>query len=273
MSKIVNVGLVQMNSKLGNVEENVKKAVNFIKQASYKKADIVCLPELFATGYNLDILKNQTNILGENYYDFILKNISEAAKKYKVFVIAPFAEVRGIKGVLYNSAVLFDDEGNVLGSYAKTHLCGSEKLYYRKGSDYKVFNTKLGKIGIIICYDAGFPEACRILALEGADMIFIPAAWRIQDEYMWDLNLAQRALENVLFTIGVNRVGIEGDLHLFGKSKVCAPNSSVIKELPKDLEEVEVVGIDLNDLSKFRSEIPYLRDRNPLIYKKIVEEY
>ena len=135
--------------------------------------------------------------------------------------------------------------------------------------DIKLQNKSI-KISIMICYDAGFPESCRSLALQGAEIVFCPAAWRIQDVDMWDLNLSQRALENLLFVVGVNRFGHEGDLELFGKSKICNPRGRVLKELPMDRESVEVFEIDLMDVECFRIEIPYLRDRKPLRDRKSV---
>ncbi|MDD3840025.1 MAG: carbon-nitrogen hydrolase [Clostridia bacterium] len=271
LARKVNIGIAQMESKLGDVKYNTGRAVELITEAADKGADIVCLPELFSTGYNLSILKERIAELGLKYFDYTFSEISNAAKQNKVFVIAPFAEKRDLPGVLFNSAIVFDDGGNMIGSFAKSHLWALDRLYFKEGSSYDIFDTKFGKLGIIICYDAGFPEACRTLCLKGAEIVFIPAAWRIQDEDMWDLNVSQRALENILFTVGVNRVGMEGDLHLFGKSKVCNPRGTIIAELPKDKEMVEVVTIDLDDIDKFRTEISYLRDRKPFIYDELVK--
>lgn len=271
MTRKVKIGLLQMESKIKDVEYNIKKAGELIKKAKEKGADIVCLPELFATGYNLEILKEDGVKLGVEYYKEITEKMSMYARENSLYLIAPYGEVRELPGVLYNSAVFFDRKGEKIGSFAKSHLWALERFYYKEGSEYPVFDTDIGKIGIIICYDAGFPEAARTLCLKGAEIIFIPAAWRILDEDMWDLNISQRALENTLFTVGVNRTGFEGDLHLFGKSKVCNPRGTVIHEMPKDKECVDVVEIDLDELIKFRNQIPYLKDRRPMIYDKLVE--
>lgn len=271
MSRKVNIGIIQMESKLGDVKHNVNKAVKYIKEAAEKGANIVCLPELFTTGYNLEILKDRIVELGLEYYDFIMEELSKAAKENKVYVIGGFGEKRDLEGILYNSAVLFDDNGEVVGSFAKSHLWALERFYFREGNEYPVFETKYGKIGIMICYDAGFPESCRSLCLNGAEIVFIPSAWRIQDEDMWDLNNSQRALENILFTVGVNRVGMEENLHLFGKSKICNPRGTIIAELPKDKESIVVKSIDLEDIDKFRNTITYLKDRKPSIYNRVIE--
>lgn len=267
VSKSVNIGIVQFAAKVGQVEDNVNKAVDAIKMAAAKGANIVCLPELFSTGYNFDILGEQMGLLSLEYYDYTFEKMSKAAKDNQIYLIAPFSEKRDLEGILYNSAVVFDDQGQCIGSFAKTHLWAKERLYFREGSDYPVFDTKYGRFGIAICYDIGFPETCRSLCLNGAEFVFMPSAWRIQDKDMWDLNVPQRALENLFFTIGVNRVGFEGDLHLFGNSKVCNPRGRIIAELPQDGEAVEVVTIDLDEINKFRTQISYLRDRKPDIYK------
>lgn len=271
MKKNVNIGIIQFESELGEVEANVEKAVSLIEDAAKKGANIVCLPELFSTGYNLNILKEKSAELSIEYYDYTMEKMAKAAKENNVYLLASFGEIREMPGIVYNSTILFDDNGDKVGSFAKSHLWALDRLYFKEGSNYPVFDTKYGKIGIVICYDVGFPESVRNLCLNGAEIVFIPSAWRIQDEDMWDLNIPQRALENILFTVGVNRVGIEDDLHLFGKSKVCNPRGKVISELPIDKEVVEVVSIDLNDINKFRTEISYLRDRKPQIYGKLTE--
>lgn len=271
MSKEVNIGIIQFEAKLADVEHNVEKAVDMIKEAADKGANIVCLPELFSTGYNLRILKEKSAELSIEYYDYTMKRMSEAAKENEVYLLASFGEIRDMPGIVYNSTILFDDQGNEQGSFAKSHLWALDRLYFKEESDYPVFDTKYGKIGVVICYDVGFPESVRSLCLEGAEIVFVPSAWRIQDEDMWDLNLPQRALENILFTVGVNRVGKEEDLHMFGKSKVCDPRGKVIAELPMDEEVVEVITIDLDEINKYRTEISYLRDRKPQIYGKLCE--
>lgn len=271
MSREVNIGLIQFESKLGKVEENVEKAVKMIKEAAEKGANIVCLPELFSTGYNLNILGEDIAKMSIEYYDFTVEEMSKAAKENKVYVLASFGEIREMPGIVYNSTLVFDDEGNNIGSFAKSHLWALDRLYFKEGSDYPVFETKYGKIGVAICYDIGFPESIRSLCLKGAEIVFVPAAWRIQDLDMWNLNLPQRALENILFTVGVNRVGFEDDLHLFGKGMVCNPRGHVIANLPQDKELVEVVTIDLDDIDKYRTEISYLRDRKPEIYNELVK--
>jgi|SRR5690625_1800403 len=271
MSRQVNIGMIQMKAALGNVQENLQKSARLIEKAAKKGSQIVCLPELFSTGYHLHHLGEKTNELGLEYFHESVAFLSKVARDNKVYIIAPMAEEREVKGVLYNSALVFNDEGELEGSYAKSHLWAREGYHFREGTDFPVFDTKYGKIGIAICYDAGFPEVARILNLKGAEMIFVPAAWRIEDMDMWDLNLPQRALENILFTIGVNHVLDEHGLNLFGKSKICNPRGKIIEELPMDQETVSNTTIDLNELDKYRTEIHYLKDRKPFLYDELMK--
>lgn len=271
MERMVNIGLLQFKAKLGDVKYNVEHAVEMIEKAAKGGAQIVCLPELFATGYNLQILEEKTLTLGFEYFEYIKEEMSKAAKMNQVYVIAPTVEIRDMAQIGYNSALMFSDEGELMGSFAKSHVWALEGVYFREGNEYPVFETKYGKVGIMICYDSGFPEACRSLTLNGAEIVFIPSAWRIEDMDMWDLNVPQRALENLLFTVGVNMVSNDENLQLFGKSKVCNPRGTIVKELPMNQESCTVVSIDLNDVRKYRDEIPYLRDRKPGIYGKVTE--
>lgn len=272
MSNKVSIGLIQMNSGRGEVEANIEKAEKMIAEAAEKGSNIICLPELFSTGHHLATLKEKTNELGMKYFEETVRSMSNAAKEHSVYIIAPFVEERELTGVAYNSALFFDKDGSLTGSMAKTHMWALERFYFKEGSEFPIFETEFGKIGIAICYDAGFPEVSRSLCLQGADIIFVPSAWRIEDEDMWDLNLPQRALENILFTVGVNAVYKDEDLNLFGKSKVCNPRGKVLKELPKNEEMVEVVEIDMDDLVKYRTDISYLRDRKPEIYHHLTDK-
>lgn len=268
----VKIGIVQFQSKLGDVVFNVKKACGMIEDAAKKGADIVCLPELFATGYDLNALKEKIIDLSVEYFQYIKDEMGKCAASNHVYLIAPFGEIRNLPGIVYNSALVFDDSGNYIGSFAKSHLWALERLYFKEGNDYPVFDTKFGKIGILICYDAGFPEPSRIMCLKGAEIVFYPSAWRVQDEDMWDLNLRQRALENSYFTCGVNRYDPSESTLLFGKSKICSPRGNVVYELPKNEEAAGVFEIDLNDVQKNRDETPYLRDRKPKIYGFILND-
>ncbi len=265
MGKKVKVAMAQMTSKLGDIEYNLKKAEDFIKQAAAKGADIICFPELFATGYNMNILKDNIIDLSRKYYQIIFNRMSQLAKNNQIYLITSFVELIDDEKP-YITAIIFDRDGRKVGSFYKTHLFNLEKKYFEKGREYPVFDVDFGKVGILICYDIGFPEAARTLCLKGAEIIFVPSAWRIQDENAWMLNIPSRALENQLFTVGVNRSGREGDLHLFGRSMVCNPMGEIVFQMDYDDDKVSIYDIDLDEIKKSRK-WGYLKDRRPEIYQ------
>jgi predicted amidohydrolase len=271
MDKKVKIGIVQFESKLGDVEFNINKAVGMIEELASQGADIVCLPELFATGYDLIELKDSILDLSVEYYEIIKKAMSESAKKNEIYLIAPFGEIKKGKTGVYNSAFVFDEDGNCMGSYAKSHLWGMEKSFFEEGNNLPVFETRFGKIGILICYDAGFPEPSRVMCLKGAEILFYPAAWREEEEDVWELNIRQRALENVIFTCGVNRFDPSNKTKLFGGSKISNPRGRIIHDLPRNEEATGVFEINLDEIGYYRNEINYLGDRKPFMYKKIID--
>lgn len=186
-------------------------------------------------------------------------------------MVAPIALYHDdLPGVPFNSAVLIDREGNVAGVYDKQHLWALERFYFRGGNGTPVFQTDFGTIGIMICYDMGYPEVARMLALQGAQIVLGPSAWCEPDHDVWDINVPARALENTVFLCAVNRYGKEQDLYMGGHSKVCDPRGRVIAELTDEGEGVLNVDIDLADVVSNRQTSPYLRDRRPELYGKVL---
>ena len=271
MSNIVKIALVQFESFINEPEKNAQKACAQVGEAAQNGAKIVCFPELFSTGYQLDLIGPHLPRTAETLEGNTITSLRRAAKENGVYVIAPIALEREMKGVPYNTAVVIDDQGEIMGTYDKHHPCFTEGCYFRAGTEFPVFETKYGKIGIIICYDMGFCEPARILALKGAEIIFCPSAWRVQDEDIWDLNIPQRALENQLFLAAVNRYGHEGELYMFGGSKVADARGRIIAKSTKAAEEIIYAECDLDTSSIERQNLGYLRNRRPGNYREIIE--
>lgn len=257
----VKLSLVQFDSKMKDVNYNVKKAIKYIEKAGKNKSDLIVFPELFTTGYNVNIIKTDYYDLAEGIDGITIKTLSNVAKENNINIVAPIALKKEVYGVIYNSAVVIDRNGIVLGSYSKTHLWAGDMYYFRSGDEYPVFNLDFGKIGIMICYDGGFPEVSRILALNGAELILCPSAFPIWDKDMWDIYFKARSLENVCFVAGINRVGKEDDLDMFGNNKVCNPRGKVLLEGKMKVEEMQNIEINLDEVEKYRKVIPYLKDR------------
>ena len=271
MKATINLALIQFESILGDPKANRQKAETMIREAAGNGAELICLPELYTTGYNLDIIGPQITQLAENIDGPTVAGLRQLAKELKVHIVAPLAlnleddpEVRP-----FNSAVFIDDEGQILGVYSKCHLFETERMYFQPGQELPVYNTKLGKIGIMICFDAGFPEVTRILQMKGAELILCPSAWRIQDMGVWHLNMPQRAQENSCYLAAVNRYGHEGSLYMGGYSIVCGPEGDIIKELTEEKEDILYCTISGQRLADFRADGgPYIPYRRPELYER-----
>ncbi|ADQ13783.1 Nitrilase/cyanide hydratase and apolipoprotein N-acyltransferase [Halanaerobium hydrogeniformans] len=251
------LALVQLKCELGNLKYNKDKILEHLGNAKAEGADIVCLPELATTGYNLELMGNDIYDLSVGLDDDYLKYFCNFAKEQKINIILPLS-LKEENGDIYNTALVINRQGEIIGRYDKAHLFLHEKRFYNSGESYHIFELEGVKFGIIICYDLGFPEAARKMALQGAKILFVPSAWRIQDIGIWDLNTRQRALENNLFLCGVNRVGSEEDLYLFGGSRVVNPHGQITASASQGNEEVLITEIDLEEVEKARDYYQYL---------------
>ena len=271
MKSTISLALIQFESILGDPKANRRKAEAMIREAAENGAELICLPEMYTTGYNLDIIGPQITQLAENIDGPTVTDLQQLAKELKIHIVAPLAlnleddpEARP-----FNSAVFIGDEGQILGVYSKCHLFETERMYFQPGQELPVYDTKFGKIGFMICFDAGFPEVARILQMKGAELIVCPSAWRIQDMGVWHLNMPQRAQENSCYLAAINRYGKEGSLYMGGYSIVCGPEGNIIKELTEEKEDILYCSIDGQRLADFRADGgPYLPYRRPELYER-----
>lgn len=269
----VKLALVQFEAALGRVRENTERACELIAEAGAAGADLVLLPELFSTGYQLNVIGPQLSDLVESVDGPTVSALCSAAREAGCYVAAGVALTRELTAVPYNSSVFIDREGNLLGTYDKQHLWALERFYFRGGDDLGVFDTDFGRVGVMICYDMGFPETARILALHGCDLILCLAAWCAEDMDGWHLNGPSRALENTVYVAAVNRYGVEEGLVMPGHSYVSNPRGHIIAELEPEKEGVLYVDIDLSDVAAGRFDgryPPYLRDRRPDLYDEVL---
>lgn len=271
MSRLLRLGLVQMDAALADVKSNLERALEFVQEAKEKDVNLLCFPELFSTGYSPALLGERYYSLAEPVTGPTIQRLAVAARETGIHIIAPIVLEKSMPGVIYNAAVMLSGSGKVLGSFSKVHLLLSERQYFRGGDEFPVFETDLGKLGIMICYDAGFPEVARLLALQSVELIVAPCAFRKADKQMWDIYFKARALENTLFVAATNRVGHEGDLHLFGSAVVSNPAGFLLAESPQDQENMLVADIDLEEVRTHRAQIPFLRDRRPELYGALLE--
>jgi N-carbamoylputrescine amidase len=287
MSK-VKVGLVQMSCS-GDAKSNMDKAIAGIKDAAAKGANIVCLQELFTSLYFCDVEDYENFKLAEPIPGPSTDTLSAVAKEAGVVVIASLFEKRA-QGLYHNTTAVLDADGTYLGKYRKMHIPDDpayfEKFYFTPGDlGYKVFETKYGKIGVLICWDQWYPEASRLTALMGAEILFYPTAigWATsQDEATnteqynaWQTIQRSHAVANGVHVVSVNRVGFEqnGAMKFWGGSFVANPFGSLIVKATHDQEEVIVTELDLSKTDSYRTHWPFMRDRRIDSYGDIVKRF
>lgn len=257
------IAIVQMEIIDGNKESNINNALNALTRLAQSKdrPDIVVFPELFTTGYDLmNVQDHAEAIPGET-----IESISRISMG-KFITIGTILERFNEK--FFNTAFILGKEGDLMGRYRKTHLFApmNEKDFLSPGDEINVFNiAELNdlKIGIAICYDLRFPEVFRIMALRGAQIVFLPSEFPKPRKEIWKTLLHARAIENQLFMIGVNRVGKGRDNNFFGNSLVT--NGNYLESMGESAE-IKIFKINLNSLEPIRNQIPALKDRRDDLY-------
>ncbi|NDI99965.1 carbon-nitrogen hydrolase [Flavobacterium sp. LaA7.5] len=284
----VKIGLVQM-SCVKNKQENLEKAIKEIRNAAKQGAQIVCLQELFTSLYFCDVEDYDNFKLAEAIPGPSTNALTEIAKELNVVIIASLFEKR-TEGLYHNTTAVIDADGTYLGKYRKMHIPDDpafyEKFYFTPGDmGYKVFQTKYAKIGVLICWDQWYPEASRITALMGAEIMFYPTAigWATsQDEDTnkeqydaWQTIQRSHAVANGVHVVSVNRVGFEQDgaMKFWGGSFVANPHGKIMYLASHENEETTVVEVDTQQTDFYRTHWPFLRDRRIDSYQPITKRF
>ncbi len=284
----VKIGIVQM-SCTSNVQENFNKAIAQIRIAATKGAQIVCLQELFTSLYFCDVEDYNNFKLAESIPGHSTTILSSVAKELGVVIIASLFEKR-TEGIYHNTTAVIDADGVYLGKYRKNHIPDDpafyEKFYFTPGdSGYKIFKTKYATIGILICWDQWYPEAARITALMGAEILFYPTAigWataqneatNMEQYNAWQTIQRSHAIANGVHVVSVNRVGFEqnGLMNFWGGSFVSNPFGTLLYKASHDKEETEVVEIDTQQTDFYRTHWPFMRDRRIDTYQSITKRF
>ena len=284
----VKVGLVQMTC-VKEAQPNLNKAIAGIREAAKNGAQIICLQELFTSLYFCDVEDYENFKLAEAIPGPSTDALSAVAKELGVVIIASLFEKR-TEGLYHNTTAVLDADGSYLGKYRKMHIPDDpayyEKFYFTPGDlGYKTFQTKFAKIGVLICWDQWYPEAARITALMGAEILFYPTAigWATsQDEATnteqytaWQTMQRAHAVSNGVHVVSVNRVGLEQDglMKFWGGSFVSNPFGGLLYLASHDREENAVVEIDLARTDFYRTHWPFLRDRRIDSYQPITKRF
>ncbi|EAJ9149475.1 N-carbamoylputrescine amidohydrolase [Campylobacter coli] len=262
-------------------EKTIEKTCEFIEQAAKQGAELVCLGELHQSEYFCQSENVEFFDLA-NDYEKDVQFWSSVAKKHSVVLLASLFEKRSA-GLYHNTAVVFEKDGSIAGKYRKMHIpddpCFYEKFYFTPGDlGFEPINTSLGKLGVLVCWDQWYPEAARLMALKGAQILIYPTAigWFDKDEKeekqrqlgAWLGVQKGHAIANGLYTVAVNRVGFEEDksgveegIRFWGNSFVFGPQGEEICILDSENECMKLVDIDLERSENVRRWWPFLRDR------------
>lgn len=272
MKESFKIALAQISCKRGDKAANLKKIEKTATDAKKQGADLVIFPELSVTGYTV---RDQLYELAETIPGSSTNTITSVAQKARIHIVSGMPELSDkTQATIYNTAVLVGPHG-LIGKYRKmylpTHSVFEEKRYFRPGYEATAFDTDIGKIGLIICYDIFFPEVSRLTRLKGAQLIVcISASPAVRRSFFETLTVA-RAIENTAFLAYVNLVGIEDGLQFWGGSRLIGPQGKMLAKAKYDEEDVVIGQVDYADIRPVEAFVPTLRDLRPELFDKLKE--
>jgi beta-ureidopropionase len=276
----VRAALIQAQANMSK-QEAVDKHVKMIADAAGQGAQVVGLQEIFHGPYFCAEQDPKWYATAEPEDGPTVSRMREVAREHGVVLIVPWYEEEQA-GVYYNSACVIERDGTVVGKYRKTHIphvgpCFWEKFYFKPGNlGYPVWETSVGRVGLIICYDRHFPEVARELGLKGAELVFNPSATvESLSKYLWELEQPAHAVANGFWIAASNRVGVEAPLNqhkFYGSSYFCSPRGKIVAQASDSEDEVLVADIDLDEIREVRNTWQFFRDRRPETYGELVEQ-
>ena len=279
---VLTVGLVQMRPS-EDPAANLDAAARAVRDAAGRGAEVVCLPELFRTPYPCQSEDASRFEWAEPIPGPSSELLGKVAAECGVVVIASLFEKRA-KGLYHNTAITLDEQGREISRYRKMHIPDDplyyEKFYFTPGDlGFLAADPSRGRIGTLICWDQWYPEAARLTALAGAEVLFYPTAigWQFDEgeaedaaqHDAWETAQRAHAIANGVFVAAVNRVGVEGEVRFFGQSFVADPFGRVLARAGSEDEEILVVACDLTEVERRRREWPFLRDRRIDAYAEL----
>jgi predicted amidohydrolase len=286
MARMITLAAAQTGPVLtDDWREYVPGACSMIEEAARKQVDIIAFSELFLTPFFPNRLTHDFDKFFVALPDPTMQRVFDAAADHRMALVLPFGEKDGRH--YYNSCLVTDKSGKQLGVYRKTHIpailpselpggTGSyEKFYFSPGTDFPVFDLCGTKIGIQICYDRKYPEGSRLLALKGAEILFMPICAATYGETAlrgntWELPLQARAYENGVYVVAINRAGDEKGRKHIGRSMIVDPiGADMIAVASSDEPEVLVATVDLDHVAKAQVSLPWWRDRRPELYREL----
>ena len=290
-STTVKLGLLQLRCA-ADPQASFKKTLLHAERAAQAGAQIICTQELFRSQYFCQSEDRKNFQLAETIPGPSTDAFQKLARKYRVVVIASLFEKRAA-GVYHNSAAILDADGSMLGIYRKMHIPDDplyhEKFYFAPGDlGFRTWQTKHGKIGVLICWDQWYPEAARLTAMQGAEILFYPTAigWHPKEKAKhgagqhnaWEIIQRSHAVANGCYVAVPNRVGLEkpigGDgLEFWGQSFVAGTSGQILAKASVDREETLIVPVDLGQVDTTRTHWPFLRDRRIDAYDGLTKRF
>ncbi|NBR68632.1 MAG: acyltransferase [Verrucomicrobia bacterium] len=285
-SRKVPVALIQMACS-PQPEKNLKNALDRIAVAARQGAKLVCLQELFRSLYFCQKEDYECFDLAETIPGPTTRLLSQAAKKHKITLVSSLFEKR-TGGLYHNTAVVFGPDGKILGTYRKMHIPDdpgfSEKFYFAPGdTGFQPIDTPVGRLGVLVCWDQWYPEAARLMALRGAEILVYPTAIGLARSEKRELHRVQlgawqtiqrsHAIANGVYVLSINRIGREDHLDFWGTSFVSDPFGRVMAQASSDKAEIVRATLDLDQIGTTRQHWPFLRDRRIDAYGGLDQRY
>jgi predicted amidohydrolase len=260
------VGLVQMRCEAGDKAANLDRAEHLLAELA-GRVGLACLPEMFEVGYDLKGLGAALFELAEPVPGPITEHLARRARQLRLAIVAGVAERDpDIEGLLYDTTVLLDQNGELVGRYRKSHLHPSEHGFFRPGNELPVFTLAGLRIGIAICFEHAFPQIFTTLARRGAELVLNPSAVPVGFSHLQDLRTRARAQDNQIFVAAVNHVGKEGGVTYCGRSQVADPRGAVVAMAPDATPAAVVAELRLELIGQQRRQEPVFRTLRPELY-------
>lgn len=286
MSSIINLGLIQTHATEDKAD-NLRRHIALIREAAKRGAHVVCLQELFLTPYFCKREETALFDLADPIPGDTTKQLGDLARELGVVIIASMFEKRAI-GLYHNTAAIIDADGEYMGKFRKMHIPEdpgfNEKFYFTPGDlGYKVWDTKRGRLGVLVCWDQWYPEAARLTAMSGAQILFYPTAigWLKSEKAelgkaqhtAWETVQRGHAVANGCYVAAVNRVGVEEETEFWGQSFVANPYGEIIAKGSVTDEEILIVPCDIKAMEDFRRIWPFFRDRRIDSYADLTKRW
>ena len=271
---VCNVVCIQTYPFLCDKAKNINKMIELLEKAVNEKPDtqLVVFPELATTGYECGEKFNELAEVIDDKSETV-QAFSKVALKHNIHIVLGMAERdANDPEILYNSQLFISNKGEIIGTYRKIHLFDTEKDWFTAGTEYKVFDTEIGRIGLFICYDASFPEVSRILAIKGAELLVHSTNWNKPDDFDMDMYVSVRALENTVYIACCNRIGKDKSLDFFGHTRILDPTGRIISEIKGEVEGYTYASLDYGRINKLKENgYTMLSERRPELYKSLWE--